>query len=291
MAIRGSRTQTNAHSPSLTARAAQPRAGRFRPPDPLTAWATVTYALLIALAGVAWVGSSLRMSGMDDGPGTALGTFSFFLVTWVVMMAAMMFPSIAPMVATYVRIQRRRRATGLPAATGGSGLFVGGYLLIWSVAGAVAYVLNRGVGGLAGDRLSWNHGGRWVAAAVLMVAALYELTPWKQACLTRCRTPVSFFVTSWRDGRRGALRMGVLHGAWCLGCCWALMGALFALGVMSLAWMALIGTFIALEKLLPWRRSAVASVGVVLAVLAFGVGLAPGSVPGLHAPGSSMSTK
>jgi predicted metal-binding membrane protein len=254
-------------------------------------WSAATYALLIALASVAWVVSTLRMSGMDDGPGTALGTFSFFLVTWVVMMTAMMFPSIAPMVATYVAIKHRGRATAQPPGTGGGGFFVGGYLLIWSVAGAVAYVVVRGVGGLAGDRLSWNHGGRWLAAAALMAAALYELTPWKQACLTSCRTPVSFFVTSWHDGRRGAVRMGVLHGAWCLGCCSALMGALFALGVMSLAWMALIATFIALEKLLPWRRTAVGSVGVVLALLAFGVGLAPSSVPGLHTPGSNMRMK
>jgi predicted metal-binding membrane protein len=166
---------------------------------------------------------------------------------------------------------------------------VTGYLMMWSAAGVLAYLFVRVADGLAGDRLAWNHGGRWVAASILLLAALYELTPWKQICLTRCRGPVSFMVSNWRDGRRGALQMGAIHGAWCLGCCWALMAALFALGVMSLAWMALVGALIAVEKLLPWRRIAVGSVGVVLLLLAAGVFFAPGSVPGLHLPGSGMT--
>jgi predicted metal-binding membrane protein len=142
---------------------------------------------------------------------------------------------------------------------------------------------------LGGSSISWANGGRWIATGVLVGAALYEITPVKQACLTRCRSPLAFVLTSWRSGRAGALRMGVRHGAWCLGCCWALMAALFALGVMSLAWMALIAALIAIEKLLPWRRAGVTAATTVLLALAAGVAFAPAQVPALTLPGPGMT--
>ena len=107
---------------------------------------------------------------------------------------------------------------------------------------------------LLGDALSWDRAGRWVAGGVLVVAAVYELTPLKNLCLRHCRSPLGFLLGSWRDGLPGALRMGAKHGAWCVGCCWALMASLFALGVMSLVWMAFVAALIAVEKTLPWRR-------------------------------------
>jgi predicted metal-binding membrane protein len=256
---------------------------------PITSAALATYGALLILAVVAWWVSDLRMAGMDNGPGSPLGTFVFFLTTWVVMMAAMMFPSVAPMVATYVGIQRGRRRKALPAVGGASALFVGGYLLVWSFAGAAAFLVARVAASLAGNRVSWPTSGHWLAAAVLLAAAVYELTPLKQACLTRCRGPVSFLLTSWREGRIGALRMGAVHGAWCLGCCWALMAALFALGVMSLAWMAVIGLLIAVEKLAPWRRVATALVIAALLLLAAGIAFAPHHVPGLTTPDQMTS--
>jgi predicted metal-binding membrane protein len=137
---------------------------------------------------------------------------------------------------------------------------------------------------LDGGLLAWDRGGRWVAAGVLAAAAIYEFTPLKYACLKRCRGPLSFLISEWRDGRAGATRMGVVHGAWCVGCCWALMAALFALGAMSLAWMAIIAALIAFEKMLPWRTAATAGVATVLAVLAIGVAGAPSHVPGLTIP-------
>jgi predicted metal-binding membrane protein len=248
-------------------------------------WALATYAVLLGLGALAWTVSDIRMSGMDAGPGSALGTFGFFITTWVVMMAAMMFPSVGPMVSMYVNIQRGRRRKAMPVPYGATACFVAGYLLVWSAAGALAYLGVRAGNRLTGSALSWSHGGRWLAAGVLLGAALYELTPLKQACLGHCRSPVSFVLSSWRSGRFGALRMGLRHGAWCLGCCWALMAALFALGVMSLAWMTVIGALIAIEKLLPWRRLGVATTTVVLLVLAAGVGFAPEHVPGLTVPG------
>ena len=124
-------------------------------------------------------------------------------------------------------------------------------------------------------------------AATLVVAAIYELTPLKDVCLGKCRSPLGFLLGSWRDGLRGAVDMGARHGAWCIGCCWALMASLFALGVMSIAWMAFVAGLIALEKLLPWRR--VAMYGTAAILLGLGVLLlsAPDAIPGLTIPGGS----
>ena len=255
-----------------------------QPHDLVRAWRLATYAVLLALAVAAWLVTDVRMSGMDMGPGSDLGSFAFFLVTWVVMMAAMMFPSTAPMVALFVGLQRGRRRKQMPVLAGATPLFVAGYLVAWTAFGLLAYAAVRA----SADVVSWDEGGRWLAVGVLLAAAAYEATPMKLACLRRCRGPLSFLLSSWRDGRLGALRMGVEHGAWCVGCCWGLMAALFALGVMSLAWMALIGALIAVEKLLPWRRAGVAVVAGLLVALALGLAVDPSQVPGLTVPGDSM---
>jgi predicted metal-binding membrane protein len=236
--------------------------------------------LLLALAAVAWWSTADRMAGMDAGPGSDLGALGWFLGVWVVMMAAMMFPSLAPTVALYAKMTLRR-GTSLPL------LFTGGYLLVWGAAGAGAYGLFRLGASLFGGDLAWHSGGRWFAAGVLAVAALYELTPLKNVCLAKCRSPLGFLLGTWRDGRFGALQMGCRHAGWCLGCCWALMAALFALGVMSLTWMAFVAALIALEKTVPWRRAVTWGTAAVLLVLAIAVLAAPGAVPGLVVPGSA----
>jgi predicted metal-binding membrane protein len=255
--------------------------------SPLAVWALATYGMLIALAAIAWAVTDLRMADMDAGPGSPLGTFAFFITTWVVMMAAMMFPSVAPMVHMYVNIQRGRRRRGMAAPVGATACFVAGYLVVWSAAGVLAYLAFKAGARIGGTSISWAHGGRWIAAGVLLVAALYEVTPLKRACLSHCRSPISFVLGSWRSGRPGAVQMGIKHGAWCLGCCWALMAALFALGVMSLAWMTVIAALIALEKLLPWRRVGVGITVGVLLLLGAGVAFAPEHVPGLTIPGGN----
>jgi predicted metal-binding membrane protein len=236
-------------------------------------------ALLFALAFVAWWSTADRMSGMDDGPGTALGALGWFLGVWVVMMAAMMFPSVAPTVALYAQMSRRR-APIAPL------LFAAGYLVCWTTAGLLAYGVFDAGRSLLGDELTWSGAGRWIAGGTLIVAAAYELTPLKDVCLSKCRSPLGFLVGSWRDGLSGALTMGVRHGAWCVGCCWALMASLFALGVMSLAWMAFVAAVIALEKTLPWGRAV--TYGTALLLIALGVLLlaAPDAIPGLTLPDS-----
>ena len=245
---------------------------------------------LLALAGVAWIATDLRMAGMDAGPGTDPGGIGFYISTWIVMMAAMMFPAIAPMVLAYRNLQHRR-AQEPQAHAGETGLFLGGYLAVWAAAGLLGYAALKAGRSVDGGFFAWDRGGRWAAAAVLLVAALYELTSRKGACLTRCRCPGGFLLERWRDNRRGAMRMGIEHGVWCLGCCWALMAALFALGAMSVAWMVLISALIAAERLLPWRTLATSCVASVLAAIAIGVAAAPASVPALTIPGSPTATR
>jgi predicted metal-binding membrane protein len=236
-------------------------------------------AALFAVAGICWWSTGARMSGMDEGPWTGLGTLGWFLGAWVVMMAAMMLPSVAPTVALYSRMTAKRSRL-LPS------VFTAGYLVTWAGVGALAFEAAHAGGLLAGDLLTWDGPGRWVAGATLLVAAAYELTPLKHVCLAKCRSPLGFLLGSWRDGGAGALQMGARHGAWCVGCCWALMASLFALGVMSIAWMVFVAGLIAIEKILPWRR--LATFGTAAVLLALGVLLlaAPDAVPGLTIPGS-----
>jgi predicted metal-binding membrane protein len=236
-------------------------------------------ALLFALAGLAWWSTVERMQGMDAGPGTGLGTLGWFLGVWVVMMAAMMFPSVSPTVALYSRMAGTRS----PLAPL---VFAGGYLLTWAVPGLLAYGVYDVAHNLAGTQLSWNHTGRWLASGTLVVAAAYELTPIKDVCLAKCRSPLGFLLGSWRDGLSGALKMGARHGAWCIGCCWALMASLFALGVMSIAWMAFVAALIAAEKTLPGGRAVTYGTAAILLVVGVLLLADPSAIPGLTIPGS-----
>jgi predicted metal-binding membrane protein len=253
--------------------------GRFRPAAVARGFHGGLVAALLALAGVGWWWTARAMRGMDSGPWTGLGSFGWFVVVWVVMMAAMMFPSVAPTVALYARMSTTSRL--VPA------IFTAGYLLTWAAAGVVAFLIGEAGRHVSGDTLAWAHAGRPLAGATLILAAGYELTPFKDACLGRCRSPIGFLLGSWRGGRLGALRMGAENGAWCVGCCWALMASLFALGVMSVTWMAVVAGLIATEKLLPWRRTATYGTAVVLLALGLVVLAAPDALPGLTVPGDA----
>ena len=244
--------------------------------------------LLLALAVVAWLVTEDRMSGMESMPGMGLGGLGFYVTVWVVMMAAMMFPSVAPTVLMYDRLRAGHRDRGKGAAPDATALFVAGYLVVWTAAGLAAYALFELVRAWDPAFMAWDEAGRFVAGGVIVVAAVYQVTPLKQACLVKCRSPMMFLAERWRHGRVGGLELGARHGAWCLGCCWALMAALFAVGLMSLGWMALIAAFIAGEKLLPWPTGARIAVAVLLLVLGLGVAFAPADVPGFAEPDSGM---
>lgn len=217
---------------------------------------------------LAWLAAGHRMAGMDEGAFTDPGAFGFYVSLWVMMIAAMMLPSAAPMVVVHAAVERRKREVGRRTHPGATLSFAVGYLLAWTAYGVLAYALFQLLGSLDVGAFSTRHGERYLAAGVIAVAAVYQLTPLKNACLRKCRSPLAFVVGSWRDGRLGGMRMGLGQGAWCVGCCWAAMATLFALGLMSLAWMAVIAGLVAVEKLLPWERVASLGIAASLAVLA-----------------------
>jgi predicted metal-binding membrane protein len=247
---------------------------------------------LLAGSLVAWIVTVARMRGMDDGPGTDLGGLGWYLGIWVTRMAAMMLPSVAPMVLFFARISREREKRGsahVPTWT-----FVAAYFAVWSTYGFAGYGLYRLVTAFDTGFLDWDRAGPYVAGGAIAAAGLYELTPLKRVCLRHCRSPLHFLLSGWRGGRVGALRMGGEHGAYCVGCCWGLMVILFALGVMSLLWMAVVASLIFAQKVLPRGDRLV--LPFAAAFVAFGIWIAvvPEQVPGLtrpgHAPAMHMSS-
>ena len=246
--------------------------GQQRPAVTGRARATVTAAVLGA-ALAAWVVAVQQMRGMDAGPGTDPGAFGWFIGIWLTMMAAMMLPATAPVVVMFSRLRGRADTAA----------FVAGYLLAWTVYGAGAYVVYRVGRESAPSFVAWDARGPWVAGGALVAAGIYQLTPLKAACLRHCRSPLHFLLGG-RRGTAGALRAGVGHGGYCAGCCSGLMLALFALGVMSLAWMAVVAVVVLAEKALP-RGFAVTRV-LAVGLLAGGIWVAasPATVPGLTQP-------
>jgi predicted metal-binding membrane protein len=241
---------------------------------------TPAVVVLVAVALVAWIVTVDRMDGMDAGPGTSLGGLGWFTGVWATMMAAMMLPSAAPSVRMFSRTARR------PATTA---VFVAGYLAVWVVFGLVAYGVYRVIAGLHPGVLAWDRGGPWIAGGAVLAAALYQLTPLKRMCLSHCRSPLHFLLARWRPGRGGALRMGAEHGAYCAGCCWALMLVLFAVGIMSIFWMLVVAAIVFAEKVLPGGERVSLALAVGLAALGIWIGVSPGTVPGLTIPGGASS--
>ena len=210
--------------------------------------------------------SAMAATGMA-GAGWSLPGLASFVVAWAVMMAAMMFPAAAPMLLFFHAVTRKRQTRG--GAFVPTWVFAAGYLLIWTAVGALTWVVVQWLSDLAGqlgaaERVTWAP---LALGAVLVVAGLYQLTPLKQVCLDHCRSPFTFVMQHWREGAGGALRMGLVHGVYCLGCCWALFAVLGAAGVMSLAWMLVLTLVIFAEKVLPAGRRAAQVVGVAFLVL------------------------
>jgi predicted metal-binding membrane protein len=239
--------------------------------------ASSTRVLLLA-AMVAWVLTVASTSGMAAEPGTMGRGLAGFLVLWALMMSAMMLPSVSPFAALYLR---GIRADTRPAVRGlRTGALLIGYLAAWTAYGAVAFALARLGGHLAEHS---PDAAPWVGAGALVVAGLYQLTPLKDFCLAHCRSPIGFLLHYGRmHGRLKDLRVGFLHGGFCVGCCWGLMLVLIAVGVMNLAWMVAIAAVVLIEKTWAYGRAAGIAVGVGLIVFATFVPAHPGLVPGLH---------
>jgi predicted metal-binding membrane protein len=240
---------------------------------------------LLAGALVAWIVSVARMRGMDDGPGTDFGGLGWYLGIWVTMMAAMMLPSVAPMVLFFARITSEREKRGIGHVP--TWMFVAAYFGVWSAYGLVGYGLYRLITTFDTGFLAWHRAGPYVAGAAIAAAGMYELTPLKHMCLRHCRSPLHFLLTGWRGGRIGALHMGSVHGAYCVGCCWGLMVILFALGVMSLLWMAIVASLIFAQKVLPLGDRLTLPVALAFVALGIWIAAAPDSVPGLTRPGEA----
>jgi len=228
---------------------------------------------LAAATLLAWGASFAVMRGMDAGPGTDLGSFGWFLGLWLLMTVAMMLPSASPVTLLVARLRSASEA----------GVFVAGYLLAWLAYGVVAYGVYRVARASAPGFVAWDARGPWIAGCALALAGLYQLTPLKSRCLRHCRSPVGLLVRG-PAGATGALRIGVAHGAYCIGCCAGLMLALFALGVMSLVWMAAATVAILVEKTFPAGPRVATALAALLVGLGTWVALAPGAVPGLTQP-------
>jgi predicted metal-binding membrane protein len=236
---------------------------------------------LVTLAALGWVaviwqagsGMSMSMSGDAMGIDLAMGmTAPLFLVMWTVMMAAMMFPSAAPMVLLFDRIERGKRDAGRSSVP--TAYFVGAYLAIWTLFGVAAFAVAVAVDHVS-EHSTWAMD-NWarVGGGLLVAAGVYQLTPLKDRCLAKCRSPMAFLMTSWREGRTGAVQMGLMHGGYCLGCCWLLFVILLPLGVMNVAAMIVLTLLVFGEKCLPSgerlaRAAALVLIGYGLLVIAY----------------------
>jgi predicted metal-binding membrane protein len=225
---------------------------------PLARARAVILGSLLVLAAVAWTAlvwqsSNMGMDDVDNMLTMDLGV-SLFLAVWVAMMVAMMFPTAAPMILTFAHVQQRKQRSGKPFVP--TSVFVGSYLGIWTAFGALAYAAALGATELADNSMWVMDNAARIGGGVLVLAGLYQLSPLKDICLSKCRAPMAFVLTSWRDGYGGALRMGLEHGLYCLGCCWLFFVIVFPLGMMNVALLAAIVLLIFAEKSLPFGQRA-----------------------------------
>jgi predicted metal-binding membrane protein len=242
-------------------------------------------AALLAVVALAWgwllAGAGMDMSAVDmtamagmDGwlmqPAVWSPAYAALIFTmWWVMMVAMMLPSAAPMVLLFARVHRNGKAVGKPWMP--SALFTAGYLFAWGGFSLVATALQWGLESVKWLSPMLQTSNRWLGAGLLIAAGLWQLTPLKARCLGHCRTPLGFLVGHWRAGRFGAVRMGLEHGAFCLGCCWFLMALLFFGGVMNLYWIVGLAVFVLLEKTIPLGHWLARVTGIAL--VAWGIAL------------------
>ncbi len=261
-----------------------PRAQRLLRDSP-----ALVLAAVVAAALVTWIVTVDRMQGMDAGPGTNLRGPGWFVGVWATMMAAMMLPSVMPMTLVFARVsaERQRRSRSFASTW----VFISGYLAAWTAFGLLAYGIFRVIRSADIYALSWHAEGPLLAGSAIAAAGLYQLSPLKRSCLRHCRSPTHYIRTGWRPGWSGAVRMGLEHGALCIGCCWGLMLILFALGVMSIVWMLVVAALIFAEKMLPFGERLSRMFAVAFVLVGIWVAAAPSSVPGLTQPDSAQAMK
>ncbi len=221
----------------------------------------VIVAALVGLTTISWL-YLIDLAGRTDGMGAAMSDvmaatltswsaidFLLMVIMWWVMMVGMMVPSAAPMILTFATINRRKKERQQPFVP--ATVFAGGYLVAWGAFSLAATATQWALEQAALMSPMMVSTSPVLGGLLLIAAGAYQWTPLKHACLRNCRSPFSFLINRWRDGHRGALLMGIEHGAYCLGCCWFIMALLFVGGVMNLLWVAAIAAFIFVEKLFP----------------------------------------
>ncbi len=235
--------------------------------------------VLLVLAALAWSLLIWQAPMMNNqAMGLTMGMSAvLFIAIWAVMMVAMMFPAAAPMILMFGAVYAGKRRQEQPYVP--TWIFVSAYLLVWTLSGVLAYFLAIEVEKLTGQSMWLMENAPRIGGAILVIAGLYQLSPLKNVCLSKCRTPLQFLLTSWHDGYAGAFRMGIEHGVFCLGCCWLLFVILFLLGLMNLAVMALVTALIFAEKALPIGRQISRLAGVGLIVYGVLVMFLPAALP------------
>ena len=236
-------------------------------------------AALLGVTAIAWIYLIRMASMMDSMPMTVMEAmqirpwsaqdFWLMFVMWAVMMVGMMVPTAIPMTLIYAAVAKKAASQGTSLAP--TGIFVTGYVLVWTAFSAVATLAQWGLDQASLLTPMMASASPTLGAALLIVAGIYQMSPAKNACLDHCRTPAHFISQHWRPGLLGAVTMGTRHGAYCLGCCWALMGLLFFGGVMNLAWIAAITLFVLAEKILPFgaRGGLIAGAAMLTVGLSF----------------------
>jgi predicted metal-binding membrane protein len=239
--------------------------------------AAVAWAYMIHEARAMDVTGVCQCLGMPMGGGAdagwSAGTLLPLFLMWAGMMVAMMLPSATPMILTFAAVSRNRRRQERPYVP--VAIFVAGYVAIWSAFSALAAVAQWILHRQALLSPAMASSSVWLGGILLIAAGIFQFTPLKHTCLAHCRAPLEFIMTRWREGAGGAFRMGLEHGLYCTGCCWALMGLLFVAGVMNILWIAALSLLVGLEKLVPRGLRLSAATGVILT--AWGVWLIAGS--------------
>jgi len=215
-------------------------------------------------AGMAHDKTMAEMGMTMDTPWTAADAF-FTFAMWTVMMIGMMAPAAAPVLLIFAGARAKRGDRATAAAL----IFALGYLFVWAGFSACATLGQWALHQAAMLSMAMAASNRYLSGAIVIAAGAYQLTPWKGACLKHCRSPLGFLMTHWRDGTLGAFRMGLSHGAYCLGCCWALMCVLFVVGVMNLIWVAALTAFVLIEKIGPAGAIVARIAGAAMLVLGF----------------------
>ena len=230
----------------------------------------IVLASLVAIAGLAWaylLSLSQGMAGMDDMPGMAMtsapASFLLTVTMWAVMMVGMMLPGAMPMILLFTMVQRKQGKQRVLM----TGTFAAGYVLVWSVFAVAAAALQKVLSETALLSPSLTFISIRLAGVAFLLAAAYEFSPLKNRCLTQCSSPIGFITSHWRPGVEGAFRMGVSHGVFCVGCCWALMLLLFTAGVMNLLWVAVLAILVLLQKVIHYGRATTAVAGIVMTLV------------------------